>query len=239
MPFTVFTSSTTAYANEVMDNFYHVAQGDRLPMGGALLEPTASVFNLGSAAYKWDEVYCTEINATHISKIETLIQKTVFSTAGQSIEISGLTGDAWYELRCSFPMILGSGTKIYMILNGNTGAVYYGGYYTSYFDNYLAAAGERASDSISSIFVVPIPPTTTVNSTSALSLFSVYSNGSGQKTIHGRSLGKAYFETTTAGQISTISFSTANILETLTSIKIYSNTTTGIPINSIIELWSR
>ena len=95
MPFTIFQNSTTAYANEVIDNFYFIAQGNRLPRGGANLEETNSVFDLGSSNYYWKQVHCNTFNINQTVSSSNLFNKILNQedTSTSRIEITGLNGD--------------------------------------------------------------------------------------------------------------------------------------------------
>jgi len=57
MAWTTFVNSTTADADEVNDNFYHIRQGNLLPMGNASMEYTTSAYDLGSSTYTWDTLH--------------------------------------------------------------------------------------------------------------------------------------------------------------------------------------
>ena len=104
MAFTTFVSGTAADADEVMANFYHIAQGDRLPRGGTSLDPTNSVYNIGATATTWAGLHCVNFDCTNIeitgsitsdSVKHVLISSTVTNTS--SIEITGLQGDSEKE----------------------------------------------------------------------------------------------------------------------------------------------
>jgi len=94
--FNVFSNSTTAYADEVMANFYHVGQGDRLPLAGANLEPTDSSLDIGSSTFKWSKGFCDTLNVyntiTSDYNYRKVYSQEIASTVG-FIDISGLNGD--------------------------------------------------------------------------------------------------------------------------------------------------
>lgn len=51
--FTILANSTTANANDVMNNFYHVRRGDLLPLGGTSMAPTTGALDVGNASFSW------------------------------------------------------------------------------------------------------------------------------------------------------------------------------------------
>lgn len=66
MGFITFTASTTAYAEQVMDNFYFIYQGDRLPKNSNF-SLTADTYNIGSSSQRWRKVYANLIEFTAIT----------------------------------------------------------------------------------------------------------------------------------------------------------------------------
>jgi hypothetical protein len=111
MSFTTFTDSTTAYANELMDNFYHIGQGDRLPMSGTALTlaGTQSALDIGSSAASWKNLYANNLYVTMSlttsdRSMWTLVANAVAVTTATSISITGLNGDEFTnymaEVKC-------------------------------------------------------------------------------------------------------------------------------------------
>lgn len=93
MAFTVFHTGDTASATEVMNNFYHIFQGDRLPRGGANLEPTTGVYDIGSSAYRWNNVFCESIIGDTINSTNHQIFRKITSVdIGQSATSYDITG---------------------------------------------------------------------------------------------------------------------------------------------------
>jgi hypothetical protein len=92
--FTVFHNSTTAYANQVMGNFYHIFDGDRLPRGGENFEPTTAVYDIGSSTYSWYNIYCTNIDANTVTSENGQSLRKITSISptpsASSYEITGL-----------------------------------------------------------------------------------------------------------------------------------------------------
>lgn len=64
MTWVTLVDGTTADADEVMNNFYHVAQGDVLPRGGSTFAATSGTYDLGSTSYMWRRLYANEIAST-------------------------------------------------------------------------------------------------------------------------------------------------------------------------------
>ena len=140
MAFTTFVSGTAADADEVTANFYHIAQGDRLPRGGTSLDPTDSVYNIGATATTWANLYADTVNCTSVEitgsitsdlmpyvKYEYAIDSTHTSTG--NIEFTGLTGDSDGEYIIHFYVINSVDTDIYLYFNNDTTpSNYYSGF---------------------------------------------------------------------------------------------------------------
>lgn len=67
MAWTVLTNSTTADADEVMDNYYYIRQGDLMPLGGANMTSTDAAYDLGSSTYAWDNGHIETLHNLTIS----------------------------------------------------------------------------------------------------------------------------------------------------------------------------
>jgi hypothetical protein len=126
--YTVFHNSTTADASEVMGNFYHIFDGDRLPRGGDNFEPTTGVYDIGSSTYKWNQLHCVNLNINSISSdnktIWRLIYSAELSAAATSIEITGLNGDNDRDYMLEFHLVDNTTTSVNMIFNGDSAASY-------------------------------------------------------------------------------------------------------------------
>jgi len=80
------------------DNFLYVGQGSRFPMTsfGADMGYTTGVYDLGSSAYRWSNVYANSISVSgsiSASKLMTLEADIIVSVATAKVEILGLNGD--------------------------------------------------------------------------------------------------------------------------------------------------
>lgn len=130
--FTPFVKNTIIEANEMNANFYFVGSGDLLPHGGANLNLTTSVYNIGSDITPWNTIYCNDIViSSSIQGTLGLISKVTLSATTSRIEFNGLNGDNYAHI-----MVIGkikatnntiTGYPIKMIFNGDSGANY--GYY--------------------------------------------------------------------------------------------------------------
>lgn len=99
MSFTVMINGSTISSAALNGNFYHVAQGDFLPMGGTTMTPTTGVYNLGSLGNHWRRLYVNEI-------------------AGNTVTVSApmtFTGLVYFNTTTSFPSgILGYGQRVFV-----------------------------------------------------------------------------------------------------------------------------
>lgn len=126
MPFTIFVTNTTADADEVIDNFYHLG-GDRMPYDGNSLAAIDNTYDLGSSTYRWADLYCNYFEAPDsITTTESWIYITdeTLSVTTSSIEITGLDYD---EIEITFYLLDNTATAVYMVFNGDSGTNY--GYY--------------------------------------------------------------------------------------------------------------
>jgi len=128
MTYHILQNSTTADASDVNENFQHVASGSRLPMDTEALAPTTSLYNLGSATYKWNKLYCNTLNVyggIQLSPSCTsfqMVSETVLTTTASSIKISGLNSNTQkeYMLVCYFNGPADTDTVYYMQLENTT-----------------------------------------------------------------------------------------------------------------------
>lgn len=134
MTFRIIQHSTTCDASDVMDNFYHIAQGSVTPNVRPDLDPTDSTYDLGSSSYKWDNLYVSSIgNATIDSNGTTweLITKTSPNSATSRIEFTGIdSGEDEKDVFMNYFIITGTSTAqtVEMYFNGNSG----GGFLVQY-----------------------------------------------------------------------------------------------------------
>lgn len=105
-----------ADADEMMENFYHVAQGDLLPRAGSVaFTPTSSVYDLGSTAYRWDQMYVNEIAST-----------VTFSSQATFNGVSTFTGDVTFSslISGSRNMLIACNIQADGVAGGSCGSVY-------------------------------------------------------------------------------------------------------------------
>lgn len=82
MTWVTLVDGVTADADELMTNFYHVAQGDVLPRASNSFVSTSGAYDLGSSAYRWNKIYVNELAATCTVTGEMVFNGLVtFSTA--------------------------------------------------------------------------------------------------------------------------------------------------------------
>ena len=113
MTFRIFENSTTADASDTNDNYYHIGQGSRLPMGESLLAATTDVYDLGSETYKWNEFHansCTYDNLNANGITWEYLTRTIIDTATDRIEFSGLTPDDAKEYMIIYKIVSDTST---------------------------------------------------------------------------------------------------------------------------------
>ena len=128
MPFTILTNSLTAFANEVMDNFYFIADGHRLPRGAGSMTAQDSTYDLGSSAVKWKNLYCNNLyvnSSITSSTLVTFVAQDFLPTFGGAteVEFTGLNGDST-DYFFAAEVGTSSNTGIYMSFNGISGTNY-------------------------------------------------------------------------------------------------------------------
>jgi len=126
MAFTIFTSGTVAYANEVMDNFYHISDGDRMPRGGVSLTSADSTYDIGSAAFKWNNIYCNTLDLAGIvvGDIWQLQTEVTLSSTATSVEMT-VSGDDYDNMIVLCHFIHATSTAVIrMIFNGDSSSSY-------------------------------------------------------------------------------------------------------------------
>lgn len=126
--FTRFLKGDYIIATEMMDNFYHIGQGNWLPRGGVDLEATTSVYNLGSSDNKWDNVYCKSLdfNGTNVKNAICIVTETTITSATTSIEFTNLNSDdgkGFYFFSMDL-VHANTATSIYLHLNRDTATNY-------------------------------------------------------------------------------------------------------------------
>lgn len=127
MAYIIFEKGHTISADDFNNNYYHAAQEDMLPLGGASLETTDSVYDLGSASYKWDNVHIQNLELQADGEAENclnLIAEITLTTTATTIEITGLNGetDIFYEIISIFANYTESAIALYA--NGDSASNY-------------------------------------------------------------------------------------------------------------------
>jgi len=140
MTFRVIRPSTTADAADANDNFYHIAQSSRLPMGGSTLEYTDGAYNLGSASYTWNNLYSSSIGSDKITgsnKIFSIITTTALVANTTTIDIN-VNGDTYTDFKMIGFVRCDTTTSIRIGYNDDSTTTFYK-HATDNTDNLLAA----------------------------------------------------------------------------------------------------
>lgn len=155
MSFTVFNNGAgeTGSALDVMNNFYHIFDGDRLPRGGASMNPTNGVYDIGSSTYKWNQLHCVNLDFNTISTTNKIVWKQLqylaVSVASSSVEITGLNGDNERQYMLEVHLVNATTASLYMIFNGDSSA----SYGVQYNGGTVGAASSAARDTGTSITI--------------------------------------------------------------------------------------
>lgn len=101
MSYYAFTSTSLGNADEVMANFYHIYQGDRLPYtatASGTITASDNTVDLGSSSARWRTLYCnnvlTTIGAITAPYMWSLKSRLVLSGTASSIEFTSLSSIA-------------------------------------------------------------------------------------------------------------------------------------------------
>ena len=125
MAFIELENSTTADATDINNNFYHVAQGSVLPMGGVDLDYTDSVYDLGSSSATWNYLKCLNINTNNVEGYAGyLISEVTLTATASSIEFTGLNEENKFVKIIAY--IPKCGGNVNLILNNISSSSYSG-----------------------------------------------------------------------------------------------------------------
>jgi hypothetical protein len=128
MSFIVLQNSTTADANDINNNFYHVAQGTRYPMAGSTLSYNNGSYDLGSSTYTWKALHVNDIYTDSVSSgfLKILEAESLINATTTSITISGLNGDnsISYEIVLLYKGYNAGSANLF--INGNSTTSNYG-----------------------------------------------------------------------------------------------------------------
>lgn len=235
MSFHLFADGQTASAVDVMENFYHIFQGNRLPYGGTILSATNATYDIGSSSYKWSQLHCVNLNVNSITtstkylwKLITCVQVTAAAT---SIDITGLNGDNERDYMLEFHLTDNGKTAVDMIFNGDSAASYGvegGGITVGAF-----VQGYRNTGTSIALLHESRNNTTTAKYGSAWCQISGYS---------GYPKGVIKFETNsvinTIYRIYNEAWAWTGI-GTIASIKFIASTISGIGVGTVVNLWGR
>mgnify|MGYP007100098165 CR=1 FL=1 len=134
MSYYVFTSTSLGNADEVMENFLHIYNGDRLPYtatASGTITATDNTVDLGSSVARWRTLYCgniiTTLGAITAPYMWILKTQVVLSSTASSIEFTGLNGDNadYMQISISSPQSYTAGTYYLGYLNNDSATNYY------------------------------------------------------------------------------------------------------------------
>jgi len=94
-----------------------------------LLEYSDNTADMGSAAFRWDNIYCNNVNVAGsliTADIISYIDGVTLTTTATSIEFTGLNGDDYFCIYCTAEFIPNTSSCNYvsMILNGDSASNY-------------------------------------------------------------------------------------------------------------------
>jgi hypothetical protein len=255
MTFHILINSTTADAADENDNFYHIGQGSRLPLGGVSLTATDSVFNLGSDTYKWANIYADNAQIDNLeigtatsanNSLWFLEAETTLNSQTTRIEFTGLNGDTALEYMI-IARFTGTGTSArYYFMGMNTESSTNYGFQILSGETNTAIAGRTNSTSAIRIGRASIL-TTTASYNSGIVKINLHpqtgiertSISMGGNEAWGTNINGAYF----VGGV------WDNAVDTITALTFYvSNLTTGLGLATAtsafqtgthIEIWKR
>lgn len=177
MAYTLFEKGHTISATDFNNDYYHVGQGDLLPRQGILLEETSGIYDLGSNAYRWNNVHVNNIELQTGGEVQhcmNLIAEHTLTATASSIEFTGLNGsvDEIYEINCN---IKGYATGYsWCFLNGDSTTNNYGIQIIHVID--AATISERLT-SITSLYIGRYKDDTTTGNYLQTNIF-MYANNS-------------------------------------------------------------
>ena len=223
-------NSTTTFANEVIENFYHIADGDRLPRSpsGSLPEINGT-YNLGSSAYNWRKIFCDTFYSLYSIPSSIIINQETsvrFTSTASEIEFTGLNGDESDYLITMLinPLAAGSGgvtETCRVIFNGDSAA--------SYSEKYLYYNSS----------VIDMSTSSGNNNINITDEWTPITKGCFVGYISGRTgqsriiKGTSYFQSQLSQSSIYVAGMWNNTLDTLTSIKFFRD----FGLNSEITLW--
>ena len=234
--FTVFQTNTTAYANELMDDFYYLG-ADRMPLtqtAAGSLTAVDATYDLGSSTYRWDDVYADNLYITNdiSSNSQTLWvleSEVTLSATASAINFVSLDGDtdSVYKIIARIEHV-GSATTFYFAYLNQDSASNYG-------NQYMQGQGAVATAVRGSTSAVSIGESTQTQC-------SVYS----ETIIYGQSGFNKVIKTTVGiGMESSTVDSIRNYAQswsgtgTITSIKLSVFPLSGYAVGTNVQLWKR
>lgn len=237
MAFTIFQHSTTANATEINANFYHVAQGDRLPRSGGSLTAADSTYNVGSSSYIWDEIYCIQPYVSNWSVTAEYYLSVEITATTASIEIIGLNDNLYKHHIIDmiiFPKLATASTQ-YMVINSDSSASYC---YIRYNTGNPAAVNATSQSYIYLGDGLSAGTTTSYHRTT----ININSKDSSYKIINAEStwcVSEATAITSTSVFDRYLIGAAYQVASTMTSIKFYSLLSSVYDIGTKINIWRK
>jgi len=242
MAFTIFAAHTMSDANELVDNFYYCFKSDRLPRENANLETTTGSLDIGSATYRWNNIYCTTLNVSgnlNTNSLWNLEGRIEITSTSSSITISGLNGDIQkkYYIDILFKDISAS-TTLNLFLSGDSSASY--GYQKISVQNTTRTSTRDVSETY-----ITACNSTRIATTTATRNFSrilIYAETGFERTAMINELNSYENRTTGAPYLNCFNFSNyvwSNTSSTITSLVFESSVANQIGTGTVILLWSK
>ncbi len=90
--FTVFQPYHIIEASQFNDNFSIIGEGDWLPRGGTILDPSTSIYDLGSTSYRWNNLFVNTLNimGNNNEGYWNLVAEVKVTSPTSRIDITGL-----------------------------------------------------------------------------------------------------------------------------------------------------
>lgn len=242
MAFTSFVNSTTTDADDMNENFYFVAQGDRQPFtltAAGSLTAVDATYDLGTSATTWKTVYAQNLNLVSVTSANQalwfLLSETTLADTAASIEVTGLNGDVDVEFMILFRGIshaTNSAATPRMILEGDSGTTY--GW--QLVDGAAGVVSASRATSITSweYGTVGVPTTTVIGMGFNKSI--LYAKTGNERTMLNMELRSARGAFVSA--VTNRAMIWNNTASTITTIKIFSSTN-NFGTNTNLQIWAR
>ena len=241
MPWHSLTNLTTVKSLDMRDNFDVIGAGSRLPMSpeGAAFANTTGVYDIGSSAYRWNDIFATNLDitgsiTTDNGSLEVLIAETTLSATASNIEFTGLNGDTdvIYFLRAFIHAATTTNYIVYgLIFNGDSATNY--GIQTLAGRNVTPSAIRGTGQNYIEYNITGYDTTTSIEAWNEMIIYA--KTGNERLTIDKHSWGGG----TLISDIALYGGIWNNTTSTITSIKIYGSAVNAMGAGTNIQLWAR